>query len=137
MPEENINQEFRLKKNRWNKKLKINQNELMSKKDKMICRVLNYIKESLIAIAAITAIFIYIFVSLVGILIGITSSAIVLKIWAITAGIKKYKSIIKKKRKRHDKILLLAKYKLNSIEVLISKGLIDSNISHDERNQKF
>ena len=109
----------------------------MSKKDKMICRVLNYIKQSLIAIAAITAIFIYIFVSLVGILIGITSSAIVLKIWAITAGIKKYKSIIKKKRKRHDKILLLAKYKLNSIEVLISKGLIDSNISHDERNQKF
>ena len=52
----------------------------MSKKDKMICRVLNYIKQSLIAIAAITAIFIYIFVSLVGILIGITSSAIVLKI---------------------------------------------------------
>ena len=100
MPEENINQEFRLKKNRWNKKLKINQNELMSKKDKMICRVLNYIKQSLIAIAAITAIFIYIFVSLVGILIGITSSAIVLKIWAITAGIKKYKSIIKKKKEK-------------------------------------
>ena len=35
--------------------------------------------------------------------------------------------------KRHDKIvLLLAKSKLNSIEVLISKALIDSNICHDE-----
>ena len=42
-----------------------------------------------------------------------------------------YKSIIKKKKK-HDKIALLAKSKLNRIEVLISKSLIDSNISHDE-----
>ena len=33
---------------------------------------------------------------------------------------------------KHDKIVLLAKSKLNSIEVLISKVLIDSNISHDE-----
>ena len=45
--------------------------------------------------------------------------------------IKKYKPIIKKKKKKHDKIVLLAKYKLNSIEVLNSKGLIDSNISHN------
>ena len=50
----------------------------------------------------------------------------------ITEGIKKYKSIIKKKKKKHDKILLLAKSKLNSVEVLFSKALIDSNISHDE-----
>ena len=42
------------------------------------------------------------------------------------------KSIIKKKKKEHDKIVLLAKSKLNSIEVLISKALIDSVISHDE-----
>ena len=42
--------------------------------------------------------------------------------------IKKYKSIIKKKKKKHDKIVLLVKYKLNSIEVLISKALIDSVI---------
>ena len=43
-----------------------------------------------------------------------------------------YKSLIKKKKKKYDKIVLLAKSKLNSIEVLISKTLIDSNISHDE-----
>ena len=43
-----------------------------------------------------------------------------------------YQSIIKKKKKKHDKVALLAKVKLNSIEVLISKTLIDSNISHDE-----
>ena len=59
------------------------------------------------------------------------SSAVVIKIFAIIAGIKKYKSIIKKK-KNHDKIVLLEKDKLNTIEVLISKALIDSYISHDK-----
>ena len=43
-----------------------------------------------------------------------------------------YKSIFKKKNKKHDKIVLLAKSKLNSIELLISKALVDSNIIHDE-----
>ena len=37
-----------------------------------------------------------------------------------------------KKKKKRDKIVLLAKSKLNSIEVLISNALIDSNLSHDE-----
>ena len=37
-----------------------------------------------------------------------------------------------KKKKKHDKIVLLGKDKLNTIKVLISKALIDSYISHDE-----
>ena len=69
---------------------------------------------------------------MLGIPIGIRSSAIGLKICAIAGVIKQYKSIIKKKKKKHDKIVLLAKSKLNNLEVLISKVLIDSNISHDE-----
>ena len=44
----------------------------------------------------------------------------------------KSKSTIKIKLKKHDKIVLLAKNKLNSVEVWISKTLINSNISHDE-----
>ena len=48
-----------------------------------------------------------------------------LKIYAIIAGIKKYKSIVKKKRKKHDKIVLLAKTKLNSMKILISRASID------------
>ena len=52
-----------------------------------------------------------------------------MEICAITAGIKNYKSINKKNKKKHDKIKSLAKYKLNRIEVLISKALIGSNIS--------
>ena len=69
---------------------------------------------------------------MLGIPIGITRSAIGIKICVITAGIEKYESIIKKKKKKHNKIVLLAKSKLDSIEVLISKALIDSNISRDE-----
>ena len=61
------------------------------------------------------------FAFLLGIPIGITSSAIGLRIYVITEWIKKYKSVIKKKKK-HEKIVLLAKSKPNSIEVLISKA---------------
>ena len=136
MVEENISQEFRLKNIDETRNYlieEINRNELMSKKHKKVCTTLNYIEHFLILASTIKGcISIYAFASLIGIPIGIMSSAIGLKICAITAGIKKYKSIIKKKKKKHDKIVLLAKSKLNSIEVLISKALIDSVISHDE-----
>ena len=55
-----------------------------------------------------------------------------LKICPLTKGIKRNKPIIKKKKKKHDKIVLSAKFKSNSIEVLISKALINSNINHNE-----
>ena len=70
------------------------------------------------------------FASLVDFLVGFTSSAVRLKIRAITAGTKK--SIIKKKREKHDKIVLLGKANLDTVEVLISKALIQVYISHDE-----
>ena len=105
----------------------------MSKKLTKVCTTLNSIEHFLILASTTTGcISISVFASLLGISIVITSPAIELKIWAITAGIKKYNSIIKKKKKKHDKIVLLAKSKLNTIEVLISSALIDSAISHDE-----
>ena len=108
----------------------INQNELISKKHKKIFITLKYIEQSLILASTDTGrVSISAFASLIAIPTGITSSAIVLSTCTITARIKKYKSIIKKKK--HDTIVSLAKSKLNRIEVLISKSLIDSNISHD------
>ena len=59
---------------------------------------------------------------------GIVNSAIGLRIYVITAGINKYESIIKKKSKKHDKIVSLAKNYLNTMEVLISKDFIDCYI---------
>ena len=65
-----------------------NRNELVSKKHKKICKTLNYIEHFLILGSTITGcVSISAFASLVGIPIGITSSAIGLKICTITAGI--------------------------------------------------
>ena len=72
------------------------------------------------------------FAALAGIPIGIMSSAIGSKICVITAEILKYKSIIEKKKKKYDKILSLAKSKLNRVKVVFSKPLIDSNISQNK-----
>ena len=136
MVEKNISQEFRLKnidetRNYFLEEIK--QNELTSKKLRKFCRTLNYIEQFLILAYTITGcVSISAFTFLIDISIGISSSAIGLKICVITAGIIKYKSIIKKKKKKHNKLVLLTKSKLNSIEVLISKALIDSVISHDE-----
>ena len=94
---------------------------------------MNYIEHLSILVFTVTGYFsISVFASLIGIPIGIMSSAIGLKACVITAGIKKYESIIKKKKKWHDKILSLANNKINTINVLFSKALIDSNIIHDE-----
>ena len=61
--------------------------------------VLNYIKYILILVSRLTGcVSISAFASLVGISEGITSSAIRLEICVITAGIKKYQSIIKKNK---------------------------------------
>ena len=101
MSEENISQELRLKNTDETRNYfieEINQNELMSKKHKKVYRVLNCIENLLIFISTVSGcVLISVFASLVNIPVGITSSAIGLKICAITVGIKKYKLIIKKK----------------------------------------
>ena len=72
----------------------------MRKKHKKVYRVLNYIEHLLISIFTVSGcVFISAFASLVGIPIGIRSSAIELKICLITVEIKKYKAMIKKKKK--------------------------------------
>ena len=110
----------------------IDQNELMRNKNKKVCMILNYTDHFLILASPVTGrISISVFSSLLGIPIGM-SSVIGLTICAITAEIKKYRLIIKKKKKKHDKLVLLAKSKLNSEEVLICKASTDSNISYDE-----
>ena len=107
-------------------------NDLMSEKNKKTCKNLNYEDNLIILSSTITGcVSISAFASLVCVSVGMTNSALGIKICAITAGIKKYKSIIKKKKKKHDKIVLLGKDKLNTIEFLISNDLIDSYITHD------
>ena len=102
----------------------------MTKKHEKTCRKLNYFKHYRLFTFVITGfVSLSAFAVLVGIPVGITSSAIGLKICTITAGIKKYESVFKNKKK-HDKIVWLAKSKFDTIEVLISSALIDSYINH-------
>ena len=78
MPEETMNQEFRLKKIDEIRNYlieEINRNELNRKKNKKFCRLLIYIDPSLIVISTIAGcVSIFVFASLVGIPIGIASS---------------------------------------------------------------
>ena len=98
--EKNMNQEFRLKNIDEIRNYlieEINRNELQRKRHKKVCRVLNYTEHSLILIFTIPGcVSISTFTSLVGIPVGIKSSAIGLKICVISTGIKRYKSINKR-----------------------------------------
>ena len=75
---------------------------------------------------------IILFMSVVGAPVGISSASFTL-IFSLTTGtIKKLLGTTRNKKKKHDKILMLPKGKLNSIETLISQTLIDMEISHEE-----
>ena len=134
MTKENISQEFRLKnidETRHYLIEEINRNKLISKKHKKVCKTLNYINHFLILGSTITGcVSVSTFVSLVDIPEGITSFTTGIQMRTITALIKKYKSIVKKKK--HDEIVFLAKSKLNSIALLISQALINSFLSRTE-----
>ena len=72
--------------------------------------------------------------SVVGAPVGIASANFTL-IFSVTTGkIKNLLNITRNKTKKHDKILMLAKSKLDSIETLVSQALIDMKISHEEFN---
>ena len=105
----------------------------MSEKYKKTCKHFNYIELLLILVSTVTGcLSIFAFSSLVCVPSCITSSAVGIKICAITAGIKKYKSIIKKKKTKHDKIALLGKEMLNTIEALMSEPLVVSYASYNK-----
>ena len=120
--EEDISQEFRLKKikeiNNYLIK-EVDQNELLSNKSKKDCTTLNYIEHFLNLVSTVTVcIFISAFASLINISKGVMSSTIGLNICVIISRIKICKIIIKKNKKNHDEMALLAKTKLDCIRDL-------------------
>ena len=64
--------------------------------------------------------------------VGIASASFTFIFFLTTGIVKKLQSITRNKKKKHDKILMLAKSKLNSIETLVSQALTDMEISHEE-----
>ena len=70
------------------------------------------------------------YAAVVGIPVGIAGSTLTL-IFTISTGINKLLlRVTKTRKKKHNKIIALAKSKLNMIDTLLSSALNDSKISH-------
>ena len=110
----------------------INQRKSCSQKLNKYVTTFDYIDKILIVLSAATGgVSIISFTSILGAPAGIASASFTL-IFSLTIGIvKKLLTITRNKKKKHDKILMLAKTKLNSIETLISQALTDMEISHE------
>ena len=72
------------------------------------------------------------YATVLGLPVGIAGFSLTLR-FTISTGINKsLLKVTKKRKKKHNKIIALAKSKLNTIETLISRALNDSKISHEE-----
>ena len=72
------------------------------------------------------------YASVVGIPAGITGASLTI-VFTIGMGISKWLlKVTKKRKKKHNKIMALAKSKLSDIETLLSSALNDSKVSHEE-----
>ena len=111
----------------------INQRKSYSKKLNKYVTAFDYIDKVLIVLSATSdGISIISFTSIIGAPVGIASASFTL-FFSLTTGIaKKLLNITRKKKKKHDEILLLAKSKINSLETLISQALVGMEISHEE-----
>ena len=112
----------------------INERKLYSKKLSVYVTIFDYIDE-ILTILSVTAsgISIISFTSVIGRSVGILSASFTLIFSLLTGIIKKLLNMTRKKKKKHDKILMLAESKFNSIETLIiSQALNDLDISHEE-----
>ena len=72
------------------------------------------------------------FATLIGVPVGIVSAIFSLAFLIFTEIVKKMLKTTRNKKKKHNKNVMLAKIKLNSIENKISKALINSEISHED-----
>ena len=72
------------------------------------------------------------YASVVGTLAGIAGSSLTLIFPIGTRISKSLLKVTKKRKKKHNKIVALAKTKLNTIDTLLSSALNDSEISHEE-----
>ena len=112
---------------------RINQRKPCNKKLSKYVTVFDYIDKILIVLSATSSgVCIISSASVARAPAGIASASFAL-LFSVTAGvIKELRRIPRNKKKKHDKILMLAKTKLNCIENLVSQALIDIEISHEE-----
>ena len=113
-------------------------NEIKERKD-IIKKINKYLvscdyldKIFITLLASFSTVSIASYASVLGLPVGIAGSSLTL-MFTISTGINK--SLLKvttKRKKKHNKIIALAKSKLNMIDTLLSSALNDSKISHEE-----
>ena len=102
----------------------IKETELMSRKLSKYIYFFDYFYKSLIVLSVTSgALSIASFETVIGILVGITSASLSLAFSLCMGLVKKLLKVTRNKKKKHNKIAMLARSKLNSIESKISEAL--------------
>ena len=130
------NQQFRLNKISEIKDYfitEINERELMSKKLSKYISFFVYFDKSFIVLSVTSgSISIASFATVIGIPIEITTASLSPAFSLCTGLVKKLLKATRNKNMKHNKIVMLARSKLNSIESKISEALINNQISHED-----
>ena len=107
--------------------------ELMSKKlSKYISFFGSFDKYLIVLSVTSGGVSIAMFATVIGIPVGITSASLNLAFSLCTGLVKKLSKATRNKKKKHNKIDMLARSKLNSIESKRSEALINNQISHKD-----
>ena len=128
------NQQFRLNKimeieNYFIAEIK--ERELMSERVRNYIASFDYFDKSLIVLSATSdSISIASFATVIGIPVGIVRASLSLTFSLCAGLVKKLLKATRNKRKKHNKIVMLARSKLNSIESKLSAALMNNQISH-------
>ena len=110
----------------------IKERELMSKKRSKYISFFDYFDKSLIVLSVTSGgVSIASFATAIGASIGITSASLSLAFSLCTGLVTKLLKATRNKKKKHNKIVMLARSKLNSIESKISEALISNQTSQD------
>ena len=111
----------------------VKERELISKTLSKYIASFEHVDKSLIVLFATSSInSITSFVTVIAPLIGIESASFSLSFSILTGIVKKLLKTRQNKNKKHNKIVMLARSKLNSIESKIYEALINNEISHED-----
>ena len=111
----------------------IRERELMSKNLSKYFPSFDYLDKSLIVLSVATgSISIALFATAIEAPVGIMSASCSLAFSITTGFVKKFLKTIRNKKKKHNKIVMLARSKLNSIESKISEALINNEVTHKD-----
>ena len=130
------NQKFRLNKINEIKNYfiaEIKERELMSKRLRKYIASFNYFDKSLTVLSVTSgSISIASFATVIGTPVGIASASLRFAFSLSTGLVKKLLKTTRNKKKKHNKIVMLARSKLNNIESKISEALMNNQISQED-----